>query len=126
VGVLAEIGINGIWQIDRLSGGGQRFADFTVAAKKTGQGDERTGGVFETAHVTECLQGVEGEHLFPGDIIGCCEAKKIDQDEGMPGDGATEAMGSYGRFPLKIVHDGSRQHPDVFIAHRVPPEGPGA
>jgi hypothetical protein len=36
------------------------------------------------------------------------------------------SMGFYGGFPFKVIHDGLHQHPDVFIAHRVPPEGPGA
>jgi hypothetical protein len=36
------------------------------------------------------------------------------------------SMGFYGGFPLKVIYDGFHQHPDVFIAHRVPPEGPGA
>jgi len=47
----------------------------------------------ESAHVRELLQGVEGEHLFPYHLVACCEAKKVDQDEGIPGDGA---MGSIG------------------------------
>ena len=78
--------------------------------------------MLETAHVRELLQGVEGEHLFPGHIVACCEAKKVDQDEGIPGDGAMRSMGLYGCFPLKVIHDGLHQHPDVFIGHRVPPE----
>ncbi len=36
VGLLAEIGIKGIGQIDRLSWGGQRLGDFAVAVEKTG------------------------------------------------------------------------------------------
>jgi hypothetical protein len=28
-------------------------------------------------------------------------------------------------FPLQVIHDGFHQPPDVFIAHRVPPEALG-
>ena len=83
------------------------------------------GSVFETAHVAERLEGVEGEHLFPGDVFACCEAKKVNQDEGIPGDGAMGSMGFYGGFPLKVIYDGFHQHPDVFIAHRVASEALG-
>ena len=126
VGLLAEIGVKGIGQIDEPSWGGQRLGDLAVAVKKTGERGERTGGVFETAHVRERLQGVEGEHLFPDRLVACCEAKKVDQDEGIPGDGAMGSMGFDGLFPLQVIHDGFHQPPDVFIGHQVPPEALGA
>jgi Transposase C of IS166 homeodomain/zinc-finger binding domain of transposase IS66 len=93
VGLLAEIGIKGIGQIDQPSWDGQRFGDLAAAVKKTGECGERARSMLETAHVAECLEGVEGEHLFPGHVFACCEAKELDQDEGVPGDGA---MGSIG------------------------------
>jgi hypothetical protein len=93
VGLLAEIGIKGIGQIDQLSWGGQSSRDFAVAVKETGERDERTGGLFETAYVTERLQGVKSEHLFPGHFLACYEAKEVDQEEGIPGDGAMDSIG---------------------------------
>jgi len=81
--------------------------------------------MFETAHVRELLQGVEGEHLFPNQLVACGEAKKVNQDEGIPGDGAMSSIGLDRLFPLQVIHDGFHQPPDVFIAHRVPPEALG-
>jgi hypothetical protein len=122
VGLLLEIGIKGIGQIDGLSWGGQRLGDFAVAVEETAERDERTGGVFERAYVTELLQGVEGEHLFPADVFACGEAKEVDQEEGIPGDGAMDSIGLYSLFPLQVIHDALHQHPDVFISHVRPPE----
>ena len=78
--------------------------------------------MFETAHVTERLQGVKSEHLFPGHFLACYEAKKVDQEEGIPGDGAMDSIGPYSLFPLRVISDGFHQYPDVFISHVHPPE----
>jgi hypothetical protein len=78
--------------------------------------------VFDTAHVTESLQGLEGEHLFPGDVLACHEAKEVDQEEGISDDGATETTGFDRGFPLQVIHNALHQHPDVFISHVRPPE----
>ena len=47
VGLLTEIGVKGIGQIDQPSWGGQRLGDLAVAVKKTGECGERTRGVLE-------------------------------------------------------------------------------
>jgi hypothetical protein len=49
--------------------------------------------VFETAKLGELLQGVEGEHVFPGNLPASAEAKEVDQDKGIPGDGAMDSIG---------------------------------
>jgi hypothetical protein len=93
VGLLTEIGVKRIWQIDQSSWSGQRLGDLAVAVKKTGECGKRTRGVLETAKLRELLQGVWDKHIFPNHIPAGGEAKKVDQDDGIPGDGA---MGSIG------------------------------
>lgn len=52
---LVEIGLKGIGQIDGPSWNAQRAGNPAVDGKKARQGDERTGGVPETANPTSAL-----------------------------------------------------------------------
>jgi len=65
---------------------------------------------------------VGGKHVFPGHILASDEAKKLDQNKGIPDEGAMKAGGLYRLFPFQVIHDGFHQHPDVFISHVRPPE----
>jgi len=106
VGLLVEIGLKGIGQLDFSPWDSQRAGSPAVDRKKARQWDESTRCVLETAKVGKPLLGVEGEHILPGHLVVCCEAKKVDQNEGIPDKGAMGPIGLYGCFPFKVIHDG--------------------
>ena len=63
VGLLVEIGLEGIGQLDLSPRVGQRPRNPAVDRKKTRQFDESTGSVLETAKLRELFQGVWGKDL---------------------------------------------------------------
>jgi hypothetical protein len=93
VGLLVEIGVKGIGQLNGFPWFSQRLGEFALAIKKAWQLGENAGCVFETAKLGELLQGVEGEHVFPNHLVGRCEAKEVNQEKGIPGDGAMDSIG---------------------------------
>jgi len=125
VGLLVEIGLEGIGQLDLSPRVGQRPRNPAVDRKKTRQFDESTGSVLETAKLRELFQGVWGKDIFPDHIPAGGEAKKVDQSKGIPDEGAMKAAGLEGSFPLKVVNNRLHQHADVFIGHLLPPQAPG-